>query len=130
MYRSGNFFNYEQKQPIGGYKNQLNILETNTKKLQKEITEYKNDLFYFLHECQDVKCKVVVQCKEIKKELINKIDQVEDDYKVGFNKQKIMNQKMKREIEICKKNNKDVREMINKVKDRLERLKRKISLDY
>lgn len=130
MYRSGNFFNYEQKQPIGGYKNQLNLLETNTKKLQKEITEHKNDLFYFLHECQDVKCKVVVQCKEIKKELINKIDQVEDDYKVGFNKQKIMNQKMKREIEICKKNNKDVREMINKVKDRLERLKRKISLDY
>ena len=35
MYRSGNFFNYEQKQPNGGYKTQLSILETNRKKLQK-----------------------------------------------------------------------------------------------
>lgn len=130
MYRSGNFFNYEQKQPNGGYKTQLSILETNSKKLQKEVTDHKNDLFYFLHECQDVKCKVGIQCKEIKKELINKIDQVEDDYKVGFNKQKIVNQKMKREIDICKKNNKDVREMINIVKDSLEKLKRKISLEH
>ena len=55
------------------------------------------------------------------------LDKVEDDYKKRFSKQKVFNLKIRSELEKSKRDNNDLRSMIESIKQSIDELKNKIS---
>lgn len=127
MYHSGNIFSYEIPPFKGSYRSQLSLIEENSKRLVKENVEHKNNLFQLKNECGDVKVTMQIGYNKIHKELIEEVNKVEDEYKKRFNKQKVFNIKIRNELEKSKKDNNDLRCMIESVKQSIEELRNKIA---
>ena len=79
------------------------------------------------NECGDVKVTMQIGYNKIHKELIEEVNKVEDEYKKRFNKQKVFNIKIRNELEKSKKDNNDLRCMIESVKQSIEELRNKIA---
>lgn len=127
MYRSGNIFSYEIPPYKGSYRSQLSLIEENSKRLIRESVEHKNNLFSLKNECGDVKVSLQMKYNKLHKELIEEVDKVEDDYKKRFNKQKVFNLKIRSELEKSKRDNNDLRSVIESIKQSIDELKNKIS---
>ena len=127
MYRSGNIFSYEIPPFKGSYRSQLSLIEENSKRLISENVEHKNKLFELKNECNDVKVTMQIGYNKLHKELIDEVDKVEDEYKKRFNKQKVFNIKIRSELAKSKKDNNDLRYMIESVKQSIEELRNKIA---
>ena len=127
MYRSGNIFSYEIPPFKGSYRSQLSLIEENSKRLISENVAHKNKLFELKNECNDVKVAMQMGYNKLHKELIDEVDKVEDEYKKRFNKQKVFNIKIRSELEKSKKDNNDLRYMIESVKQSIEELRNKIA---
>ena len=128
MYRSGKFFKYEANPFAQNRGAKIRDMGVRAEKNAEELNQFKNDLFYFKYNLEDTKCSLMQGYQKLKRDLNMQAYNMEEDLKVHLNQQKTLNIRLEEDIEGIKDGQKKHREMIDKLKERIEKIRNSLDL--
>ena len=125
MYRSGGFFKYEPN-PFFSITSDLQRTQNKAKDIQHKMNQHKNDLLYLDYSIKDLQYAINDNFKKLKNDLIVEGDNIEDITKQKFNKQKVVNTYLWKEVNEVNHSFKLLKDEIDSLKKRIDKFKKKI----
>ena len=127
MYRSGNYFNYDLKDPhLGSHRTHLGFLEEKTRSMVPELDFEKNRLMIFNTQCINLRTDQKNEYNSLKREMLDEVDNLQIKFTQNLNRQKIENNKNKQEINDLKKDLLGSKNLLCELKIRANALKLRI----
>ena len=127
MYRSGNYFNYDLKNPhLGSHRSHLGLLEEKTRSMVPELDFEKNRLMIFNTQCINLRNDQKNDYNNLRREMLDEVDNLQIKFTQNLNRQKIENNKNNMEIKQIKNDLLDTKNMVCELKDRVNALKLRI----
>ena len=125
MYRSGGFFKYEPN-PFFSIISDLQRTQNKAKDIQHKMNQHKNDLLYLDYSIKDLQYAINDNFKNLKNDLIVKGENIKDITKQKFNKQKVVNTYLWKEVNEVNHSFKLLKDEIDSLKKRIDKFKKKI----
>ena len=127
MYRSGNYFNYDLEKPhLGSHRSHLGVLEEKTRSMVPELDFEKNRLMIFNTQCVNFRNDQKNEYNNLKREMLDEVDNLQIKFIQNLNRQKIENNKNKKEIKDLKNDLLNTKNLLCELKLRANALKLRI----
>ena len=127
MYRSGGYFNYDLRSPhLGTHRSHLGVLEEKTRSMVPELDFEKNRLMIFNTQCINLRNDQKNEYNNLRREMLDEVDNLQIKFTQNLNRQKIENNKNKKEISDIKNDLLDTKNLLCELKVRANALKLRI----
>ena len=125
-YNNGQLFNFNNNHKIGSYRTNLEELENILRENKREKIDNNNKLIKLNYKFHEINKEFKENWRKLKNDLNSEIDNVEMEFNIELNKQKIQMTHIKYEIKILKQLMWDNQSLLTQLKTRIKNLKYKI----